>query len=187
MEDFFCFLFFQTQSLILFQILFLQEVDERSKSFVDLSGNKNQDLIAQQNQREISGLKAKKSFQWNTPIKDSIPLSSIDMGSERAVLFQAPDKTALLGQQRMPRQKGTTQRRSLENWKSKVNSGTPGHFSSATQQRPMQFPRSVRTDAGSSTPSRALPVGQGRFRRPGITPTSGLQSPGFDLPGQKMI
>lgn len=109
------------------------------------------------------------------------------MGSERAVLFQAPDKTALLGQQRMPRQKGTTQRRSLENWKSKVNSGTPGHFSSATQQRPMQFPRSVRTDAGSSTPSRALPVGQGRFRRPGITPTSGLQSPGFDLPGQKMI
>lgn len=62
MEDFFCFLFFQTQSLILFQILFLQEVDERSKSFVDLSGNKNQDLIAQQNQREISGLKAKKVF-----------------------------------------------------------------------------------------------------------------------------
>lgn len=45
------FFFFLTQSLDLFQIVLLQEVDERSKSFADLCGSENQDIFAQPNQR----------------------------------------------------------------------------------------------------------------------------------------
>jgi len=71
-------------------------------------------------------------------MKDLIPSSPVDTKSESAGLFQVPDMTALLGHQRMPRQKGTTQRRPLENREAKVHLGIPGHCSSAMQQHPMQ-------------------------------------------------
>lgn len=84
---FFSLFFFLTQSLDLFQIVLLQEVDERSKSFADLSGSKNQDIFAQSNQREIVGPKAKKYFWQNNLMKESIPPSPINKVSERAGLF----------------------------------------------------------------------------------------------------
>lgn len=87
---FYHFFFFLAQSLNLFQIVLLQKVDERSKSFPDLSGIKNQDIFAQPNQRGIVGPKAKKYFQQNNLMKESIPPSPIDKVSERAGLCSSP-------------------------------------------------------------------------------------------------
>lgn len=83
------FFFFLTESLDLFQIVLLQEVDEGSKSFADLSGSKNQDIFAQPNQREIVGPKAKKYFWQNNLMKESIPPSPINKVSERAGLLSS--------------------------------------------------------------------------------------------------
>lgn len=106
----------------MFQIVLLQEVDERSKSFPDLSGSKNQDIFAQPNQREMVGPKAKKYFQQNNLMKESIPLSPIDKVSERAGLFSSPS-TAVTPEDAQA-QKGL-----LENQEAKANLGTPEHCS----------------------------------------------------------
>lgn len=106
----------------MFQIVLLQEVDERSKSFPDPSGSKNQDIFAQPNQREMVGPKAKKYFQQNNLMKESIPLSPIDKVSERAGLFSSPS-TAVTPEDAQA-QKGL-----LENQEAKANLGTPEHCS----------------------------------------------------------